>query len=194
VSAVAKPALVVTAEERAATAGFRASCDAEVGALLSCLSAGVRSGGRILELGTGMGVGLSWIASGVGSRTDVEVVTVERDEACLEAVAAATWPVWVKRWAGDVEELLPTLGYFDLIFADSEGGKWTRLDLTLAALACPAVLLVDDMDLGRYELAEHRGKVTEVRTALHGEPSLLTVELPIASGMILASRRSMEGG
>lgn len=183
------PTLVLEAEARATQTGFTGSCEPLVGELLACLAAVVPRDGRVLELGTGMGVGLAWIVTGLGSRTDVEVVTVERDRECAEAVALARWPSWVRLLTGDVADLLPELGRFALIFADAEGGKWTGLDLTLDALDASAVLLMDDMDLNRYDAPAHRAMVSNVRSALRSDARLATVEIEVASGVMLAMRR-----
>ena len=188
------PRLVRDAEERAARAGFTLSCEPLVGQLLACLVAGLPRHARVLEIGTGMGVGLAWIVTGLSGRTDVEVVTVERDRECMDAVGAAQWPPWVQRVTGDAEDLLPGLGRFALVFADAEGGKWTRLDLTLDALDIPGMLLVDDMDLDRYEDSDHRAMVSNVRSILHSDPRLVTVEMQVASGIILATRRAERHG
>ena len=51
-----------------------------MGRLLAALAAAVPSGGRVLEIGTGVGVGLAWLVHGLGARRDVEVVTVELDD------------------------------------------------------------------------------------------------------------------
>ena len=73
------PPTVLAAENRAAEHGFEHSCERGVGEMLAVLAATTPLGGRILELGMGFGVGLAWILAGLGSRTDVEVVSVERD-------------------------------------------------------------------------------------------------------------------
>ena len=74
------PASVLAAHERAASAGFQLACEVEVGRLLAALAAAVPGGGRVLEIGTGVGVGLAWLVHGLGARRDVEVVTVELDD------------------------------------------------------------------------------------------------------------------
>src|SRR5690349_8002181 len=63
--AVRVPASVKAGYTRAAEVGFGASSTPEVGQLLSVLAATVPSRGRILEMGTGVGVGLSWIVHGL---------------------------------------------------------------------------------------------------------------------------------
>ncbi|PWJ53768.1 Predicted O-methyltransferase YrrM [Quadrisphaera granulorum] len=184
------PDIVVAAERRAAEHSFVCSCAAPTGPLLATLAAAVRPGGRVLELGTGVGVGTAWIVSGLEGREDVEVVTIERDDALADVVRNAKDPdLPVTVLTGDVEAVLPGLGTFDLVFADAEGGKWSGLDLTIAALAPGGVLLVDDMDLARYSAPEHRAAVTRVRETLLTHPSLVSVELATGTGHILSSRR-----
>lgn len=183
----AVPDVVREAERRAVERSFAHSCCPPTGPLLSVLAAAVRPGGRVLELGTGVGVGTAWITAGLQGREDVEVVTVERDEDLAELVRATDLPVTVL--TGEVEALLPGLGTFDLVFADAEGGKWTGLDLTVAALAPGGVLLVDDMDLARYHSPEDRAAVTAVRSTLLGHPDLVSAELAAGTGHVLSTRR-----
>ena len=61
------PALVAAATDRARSAGFPLSCEPAVGQLLA---AHLPAGARVLELGTGAGVGTAWIASGLLPRDD----------------------------------------------------------------------------------------------------------------------------
>jgi predicted O-methyltransferase YrrM len=157
------------------------SSEDAVGELLAVLAGAVRPGGRILEIGTGAGVGLAWLVEGLAGRTDVEVRSVEHDHAVAAATAGADWPENVTLHEGDVLELLGTLGEFDLIFADAEGGKWQGLDRTIAALAPGGHLLVDDMAAGHEQTAR-------VRETLLGHPGLTAVELPCGTGLILATR------
>ena len=181
---------VVAAERRAAEHGFEYSCERGVGEMLAVLAAATPPGGRILELGTGLGVGLAWILTGLGSRTDIEVVSIERDDRLVASLAEIDLPAHASIVEGDIEALLPTLGQFDLIFADAEAGKWTGLDLTIAALAPRALLLVDDMEVSRYGSSRDRSSVEVVRQTLITDPRLVAVELNVASGMILASSRA----
>jgi hypothetical protein len=58
---MATPELVAHATALAHRAGFTRSCEPGTGALLAVLAAAVPAGGRILELGTGAGVGTAWL-------------------------------------------------------------------------------------------------------------------------------------
>ena len=174
--------LIEAALDRADAAGFTISSEPPAGALLAVLAAAVPPGGRILEIGTGAGVGLAWLVEGLGGRLDVEVRSVERDPWLGEIAAAGDWPENVTLHRGDVLEIIDTLGTFDLIFADATAGKWHGLDRTIAALSPGGQLLVDDMAAGHEQTAR-------VRETLLTHPGLTAVELACGTGLILATRR-----
>jgi predicted O-methyltransferase YrrM len=185
----ARPARVVEAEQRARAAGFTLSSEPDVGGFLACLAASLPERARILELGTGAGFGLAWLVSGLGGRTDVEIVTVDTDEALQRQVRSASWPSYVLFELGDGEVLLPSLGTFDLIFADAPGGKTSGLAVTIEALRPGALLVVDDMDLSRHHEERLRHDLAEVRRRLHGDERLVCAELGFSSGVIVAARQ-----
>ncbi len=182
------PTLVRDARAWASRSGFEYSCDDRVGNLLAVLAASVPAGGRILELGTGAGVGTAWIVHGVAGRADVKVVTAEVDPALSAGARSAPWPSYVRFVVGDAVEMLPSLGCFDLIFADAPGGKWERLDLTLDALRPGGFLLVDDMTPTDRWDAHQVTKQSEVGDELHRNPALVTCDLEWATGLILCVR------
>jgi hypothetical protein len=62
--------------------------------------------GRVLEIGTGVGVGLAWLVHGLGARRDVEVVTVELDDQVQRTALSAPWPPWVRFESGDGAEVV----------------------------------------------------------------------------------------
>jgi len=160
-----------------------------VGELLAVLAASVPTNARVLELGTGTGVGTAWIAHGLADRPDVEVVTVDIDPQVSAAARRQPWPAGVRFLVGDAVELLPSLGRFALIFADAQGGKWERLDLTVDALAAGGFLLVDDMTPTQEWDEEQTTKQSEVRDGLHRHADLMTCEMDWATGLVLCVRR-----
>ena len=192
-SGLVLPPIVDAAFRRANDSGFTLSCEPAVGALLASLAAATPRDGRVLELGTGVGVGLGWIVSGLGERTDVEVVSVDIDSTMLEIARREPWPAWVRFQLGDGAELVGSLGHFDLVFADAPGGKIRGLDVTVGALRPGGLLVVDDMDLGRHEDAELRAALAGVREHLLRDETLVCAELDYSSGVIVAARKGDPG-
>jgi hypothetical protein len=68
-------------------------------------------------------------------RIDVTVVTVEADEQVAVRARDNDWPSFVQLETGDAVTLVPSLGTFDLVFADAPGGKWIGLEATVRAPA-----------------------------------------------------------
>lgn len=166
--------------------GFAWSSDQDTGQFLAVLAAAVPPLGRILELGTGTGVGTAALAA----RDDIELITVELDPAISAVAQDNDWPASVRFLVGDAVELLPTLGLFDLIYADAQGGKWIGLDCTIAALAPRGQLVVDDMRVGDDWTSEDADIQHGVRDTLMSHPDLVACEMDWSTGLILCTRSS----
>lgn len=177
------------AKQHAERLGFTMSSDDETGRLLAVLASSVQRDGRILELGTGVGFGTAALVAALQTRDDVRIVTVEGDARTAAAARDNEWPSFVEFVVGDIVELLPTLGEFDLVFADAQGGKWDALDRTIAAVKPGGFLLVDDMakfDGGDPEL---HAKQQEVADTLLRHQQLTACEMAWSTGLILCSKR-----
>jgi len=184
------PAAIKDTLDRAQEWGFTKSSRPEVGRLLSVLAAAVPPGGRVLEIGTGAGVGLTWIVHGLGSRDDVEVISVDLDPERAASVRAFGWPDWVSVVTGDGAKVLrDSPGSFDLIFPDSPDEKTFGIGPSIAALRPGGILLLDDMEELKERGPERTARLSEVRHQLSEAPDLLYVDLPLVSGVVLAARR-----
>jgi demethylmenaquinone methyltransferase/2-methoxy-6-polyprenyl-1,4-benzoquinol methylase len=184
----AVPPLVEAAVARARQAGFPMSCDPAVGRLLAVLAAHLPEGARVLELGTGTGVGTAWIVSGLAPRTDVTLTSVEMDPANAMLAASGDWPSFVDLRRGDALEVLAEGSTFDLIFADAPGGKHEGLDRSVAALRPRGLLVVDDMTPEPDWPDSLRAAQERVREALLSAQGLTSAELAVGSGVILSVR------
>jgi predicted O-methyltransferase YrrM len=182
------PELVAAALARAEAAGFTMSCEPTVGRLLAVLAAQVPRPGRILELGTGTGVGAAWIVSGLRRRQDVTVVTVEADPCRVSVAREGSWPGFVRFLNRDAVDALRAGDQYQLVFADAPGGKWTALEQTIEAVAVGGFLVVDDMAARPSWDADDMRNQAAVRDALFAHPALLSVELEHGSGVILSAK------
>ena len=184
------PQVLDALAEAAARKGFDMACDARTGALLRTLAAG-KPGGRILELGTGVGAGAAWLLEGMDRAA--RLVTVERDEG-LSAVA--------RRMLGsdprvtfiedDGEAWLrgEAQGPFDLIFADTWPGKFTCFEEAWALLPVGAFYVVDDLLPQASWPDGHAAKVERLLAALARRTDCRLLRLAWSSGLIVAVRVS----
>ncbi|GHI07983.1 transferase [Streptomyces cellostaticus] len=181
----ALPPLVQQALTAARTHRFPYSCRPEQGRLLHALAGGAEA--RIGETGTGLGVGLAWLASGAGP--GVRLYSVERDpeRARLAAEVFAGRPE-VTVLNGDWRRI-EEYGPFDLLVLDGGGQGKVPGDAPAdveRVLAPGGTVVVDDFtpatgwpplhegapDLARLHWLEHPAlRATELRLA----PDLSTV-------------------
>ncbi|MFC4498832.1 MULTISPECIES: O-methyltransferase [Streptomyces] len=182
------PDALPTLRAAADDAGFAMSCEERTGSLLAAFAA-TRPGGRILELGTGVGEGTAWLLSGMDQAA--RLVTVELDTA-VQAVARqqlGTDPrvtfvcgdggAWLESYDGEP---------FDLVFADTWPGKFTHLDQALALVAPGGTYLIDDLDPQPGWPEDHHASVQRLLAELDARQDFRSVRLAWASGLLMAVR------
>ena len=133
-----------------------------------------RGRSRVGELGTGTGVGASWIVSALAP--EVPFVTVEQDGALAQAAAAlfaADENVSVLH--GDWSELMPAEAPFDLLFVDARPAK-LAVDDAVGLLAPGGTAVLDDFTPGYAD-------PDPLREAWLGHPRLAAVELALSPHM-----------
>ena len=156
--------------------GFTMPSDVYIGSLLKTLVSS-KPGGRFLELGTGIGLSLSWMIDGMDAES--HLISVDNDPKLIAiateyfgkdervALHCADGSNWIKTYTGDT---------FDLVFADAWPGKYSETDEILdqikdytlrwpSKLTYPRLLLTPD-DVVRFKqrvdpivLAKHRKTV-----------------------------------
>ncbi|WP_037907359.1 O-methyltransferase [Actinacidiphila yeochonensis] len=184
------PPLVERAARTALHLDFAYSCRPEQGRLLSVLAAGAR---RIGETGTGCGVGLAWLVSGM--RPDATAVSVERDPDRAEAASAlfAGLAPQVRVECADWT-VIGGHGPFDLLVLDGGGqGKDGGAPADPVALLRPGGLLViDDFAPSGGGTPAFGGGPDSARLHWLDHPLLRTVEVPLAPDLavLLATRRA----
>lgn len=172
--------------------GRPSACLPGTGRFLAMLAAGC-TGGLIGELGTGAGIGASWIASGMPA--DCRLLTVEISAALARAardLLAADPRIEVL--TGDALPMLVGRGPFDLIFADSgirDRGSFAAL---VGALRIGGRIVMDDLTPERILPVDSPYRSADAkRQFFGGEPRLTSAEvvLPdLRNSLLVATRTS----
>ena len=183
------PRAVADAKRRAVDAKFTMACEDEVGRFVAAQVAHLAPRSRVLEIGTGVGVGIAWMTVGLGARSDVEVVSIENDARLSTAARSCRWPSYVDLRTADAAEAIETLGTFDLIFADASPFKFQHLAEMVGALRPGGMIIFDDMKDARNADASGITPQETLRRQVTDHPELVAVELDCSSGLLIASKR-----
>jgi predicted O-methyltransferase YrrM len=170
--------------------GFGMASEPRTGALLRALAAS-KPGGRFLEIGTGTGVGTSWILAGMDSCSRLD--SIDNDDGVL-AVARRHLgsDSRVTFHLGDGAAILADLpaGQFDFIYADAWPGKFTDLDAALLLMRAGGLYVIDDL-LPQVNWPDgHAAKVAALIADLEARADYTSVRLPWASGLMILTRRA----
>jgi predicted O-methyltransferase YrrM len=182
-----RPEMLAAIQQDTEALGFTMASEPRTGALLAALAAS-KPGGRLLELGTGTGVGTAWLLSGMSA--DARLDTVDTDPGVV-AVAqrhlGADSRVTFHLMDG-AEFIGSAAGPFDLIYADAWPGKFSHLDQALSLLRPGGMYFIDDLLPQPNWPAEHAPRVPVLIEALERRPGFATVRLAWASGLMLVVR------
>ncbi|OCC09270.1 O-methyltransferase [Streptomyces sp. PTY087I2] len=168
--------------------GFAMSCEDRTGSLLATLAAS-KPRGHLVELGTGVGVGASWLLHGM--HPDARLTSVEMDPA-HQAVAAehlghdtrvsfvsADADAWLDNYAG------PPLA---LAYVDCRPGKFHRLDDLIDLLEPGGLYVVDDLLPQPTWPNDHQARVDSFVAHLPEHSNLLGTVATWASGLLVGTR------
>lgn len=168
--------------------GFTMASERQTGGLLRVLAA-TKPGGCFLELGTGTGVGASWLLAGMDGDSRLE--SVESDPQALEIArrhlgSDPRVTFHAIDGAAFLERSRP--GRFDLVFADTWPGKFTHLDLALGQLRAGGLFLIDDLLPQPNWPDGHAAKVSALIEDLERREGFLATKLSWASGLMILAR------
>lgn len=179
------PALTARTEEMK----FDMASELHTGALLQVLAAS-KPGGKMLELGTGTGIGTAWLLSGMDETATL--TSVDPDDR-VQSVA--------REVLGDDPRLTLVLEdgatfiqrqvekSYDLIFADAMPGKFELLDETLKLVKPGGFYVIDDL-LPQPNWPEgHGGKVDILMYRLSADPRFSMVPIQWSTGVAVLARR-----
>ncbi|MBV8401354.1 MAG: class I SAM-dependent methyltransferase [Acetobacteraceae bacterium] len=183
------PATLDALLRRTRALGFDAACEARTGSLLRVLAAS-KPGGRLLELGTGTGVGTAWLLDGMDSAASL--ISVDTD-ARVQAVARAHLGADARLTLVQADALAfvaaQAPGSFDLVFADAWPGKFEGLDAALALLRRGGFYVVDDLlPQPNWPAGDHASRVRLLLATLSAQAQTRMTTLAWASGLAVLVR------
>ncbi|WP_407565775.1 O-methyltransferase [Streptomyces sp. 184] len=146
-------------------------------------------GGRILELGTGVGEGAAWLLSGMDGASRLTTVELDPDVQAIAREELGADPrvtlvcgdggTWLEEFDG---------APFDLVFADTWPGKFTHLDQALDLVAPGGTYLIDDLLPQPGWPEGHEVSVERLLAELDERKDFRCVRLAWASGLLMAVR------
>ncbi|WP_428306708.1 O-methyltransferase [Lacipirellula sp.] len=176
-------------ESEAIKIGFKMSCSVIFGRLLRTLSAS-KPKGTLLEIGTGVGAGTSWMLDGMDRSSrlcsidiDPNVMAVARKHLSSDQRLTLL--------DGDATHYLAQApsDSVDLLFADFRPGKFENRDDAIRILKNGGIYIVDDLLPQPTWPEDHQGRVDQFLSEIFVEPRLSVVHMPWDSGIIIATKR-----
>jgi predicted O-methyltransferase YrrM len=183
------PELVSTMKKLAENQSFNGSCMDAAGRLLAVLSGQVKQG-KILEIGTGLGVGSAWILSAI--QPHVQFVSVDLEEHKVKLVRNNLNHPQATFICGDWKELIKS-GPFQFVFADAAAAKSIEGELLIDILEVGGLLFMDDFTPEEHWPEQWRGKRDPVREFWLNHENLSATEIFLTptSSAILAAKNNM---
>lgn len=185
---IARPPQLPFLKEKTRALEFNMACEDTAGVLLRTLAASKR-GGRLLELGTGTGIGTAWLLDGMDRTSRLLTVDISAE---YQEVARAAFrdDHRLDILTCDASEFLrqQPANSFDLIFADAMPGKFTQLDEALALVAPGGFYVVDDLLPQENWPADHAPKVARLIAKLTSLDDFRFVPLEWSSGIMILTR------
>jgi len=166
--------------------GFTMPSDLYIGSFLKTLMVSKPSG-RFLEIGTGIGLSLSWMIDGMDA--DSFLISIDNDQQ-LTAIAenyfgddqrveliCENGTEWINGYTGEK---------FDLIFADAWPGKYSEIDEVLDLIKVGGFYIVDDMTKQPNWPEGHEENVKSLVAYLEKREDLTLTKLNWSTGVIMA--------
>ncbi|KJD35250.1 methyltransferase [Tamlana sedimentorum] len=132
-------------EDKCKEIGFSMPSDIYIGTLLKTMITS-KPNSNFLELGTGIGLSLSWMLEGMDLAS--KLISVDNDSKLIEIakyyfeddkrleLICTDGSEWIKNYKGEL---------FDLVFADAWPGKYSEIDEILDLINVGGMYIIDDM-------------------------------------------------
>ncbi len=169
--------------------GFTMPSDPYIGTLLKTIITSKPSA-NILELGTGIGLSLSWMIAGMDDSS--KLITIDNDPKLIKIaqkyfekeekvkIIHIDGATWIKNYTGEK---------FDLIFADAWPGKFYELEETLALIKPGGFYIIDDMNTQPNWPKGHQQKVDLLIESLEHRDDFNITKMNWSTGIIIATKK-----
>ncbi|SRR6056297_918325 len=182
------PSIHPTIERKCNEIGFTMPSDVFTGTFLKTLISS-KPRGRFLELGTGIGLSLSWMIDGMDAHSTL--VTVDNDPKLIDIakeyfesdtrvqIVHEDGSNWIKTYEGE---------NFDLIFADAWPGKYSEIDEVLDLVKLGGFYVIDDMKAQPNWPEGHDENVNRLVSYLENRKDFNLTKMNWSTGLIIAVR------
>lgn len=183
------PPQLLSIEAKTRELGFTMASGRRLGALLRTLAA-AKPGARLLELGTGTGLSLAWLADGMD--TESVVISIDNDKELI-ALARSFFPgdtrihllhmdaaSWITSYEGEP---------FELVFADAWPGKYSHLPALLNLVKPGGLYIVDDLIKQPTWPAGHKEHVSRFLKFMETHPDFYSCFLGWDTGILIATKK-----
>ena len=186
------PAIHTELESKSKEISFTMPSDLYIGSLLKTLVSS-KPNGHLLELGTGVGLSLSWMIDGMNESSTL--ISVDNDE---ELVTIANTYFGnderVKIICQDGSDWIHqnTNESFDLIFADAWPGKYSEIENVLSMVKVGGFYIIDDMNAQPNWPQGHETLVNTLVEYLEQREDFVLTKMNWSTGLIIATRKHYE--
>lgn len=176
-------------EKKSKEIGFTMPSDLYIGTLLKTLITS-KPKSNILELGTGIGLSLSWMIDGMDSES--KLISVDNDPKLIEIaeyyflkderiqIICEDGTKWIQNYKGD---------RFDLIFADAWPGKYSEVDELLDLIKIGGLYIIDDMLAQPNWPDGHQENVDKLIEYLEKRKDFNLTKMNWSTGIIIATKK-----
>ena len=184
-----KPKIHSEIENKSKEIGFTMPSDLYIGTLLKTLITS-KPKSNFLELGTGIGLSLSWMIDGMDSES--KLISIDNDPKLVDIaksyfghnkrveIICADGTEWIKNYDGDK---------FDLVFADAWPGKYSEINEMLDLIKVGGLYIIDDMLSQGNWPDGHQEKVEKLIEYLENRKDFNLTKMNWSTGIIIATKK-----
>ncbi len=184
-----KPEIHSAIEAKSKEIGFTMPSDLLIGSLLKTLITS-KPKSNILELGTGVGLSLSWMIDGLDAAS--KLTTIDNNPALTQIaqnffgadkrldIICADGAEWIENYQGE---------QFDLIFADAWPGKYSKIEAILDLVKIGGFYVIDDMQPQPNWPEGHQENVDKLVDYLEKRDDFNLTKMNWSTGIIIMTKK-----